>query len=182
MNLFVKIFILATTFYVGQVQALILQQGQFIYKKADNWERVIGLSNNGFILKKDSKIMTFEPWRMHDLLVEHKGYMKSLEKNKPLYSVADFVSCSLLNKCIDSSLKSYLSHTIFSETNNLNIADSCTDNKIKCMVFKTSIDNYTFEAYVYTNANKDYFIRILTNINSKSDFMSNLNAIELDIK
>ena len=96
--------------------------------------------------------------------------------------IEDFIFCSLGGKCLDDSLKSHLTPIIPPEKEKKTFVDSCEDNEIKCIIFNTDIDDYTFEAYVYTHANKSHFIRILTNINSKSIFLNHLNKIELDSK
>lgn len=182
MNLFSTILFLTITFVAHQANGLTIQQDNFIYTQTNKWKNIIGLSQSGFIFKKDSQIMTFESWKMRDLLGEHKEYIKSLNNNNPLYSVEDFIFCSLGEKCIDDSLKHHLMHVIPSNKDDISLGDSCTSKEIKCVVFNTDIDEYTFEAYVYSHINENYFIRILTNIDSKTIFLNHLNHIELDPK
>ncbi|REL27078.1 hypothetical protein DXX93_11215 [Thalassotalea euphylliae] len=182
MNLFSKILFLTITLFAHQADALTIQQDNFIYTQADKWKNIIGLSQGGFILKKDSQIMTFESWKMRELLGKHKEYVKSLNSNQPLYGVEDFIFCSLGEKCIDDSLKRHLMHVIPPNKDDISLGDSCASKEVKCVVFNTEIDEYTFEAYIYSHTNENYFIRILTNIDSKTIFLNHLNQIELDPK
>jgi len=180
MKLLLKVLISLAAFNVSQVHATLLQQGQFTYKGASDWERVIGLSKSGFILKNDVSIMTFESWGMRDLLADHDQYIESLAKEKELYNVDEFISCALHVHCKDDSLKKYLSNSMSDESKSEKLIDVCSNENLHCIIFDTNIDEYTFEAFVYSNSNNRYFIRILTNLKSKSKLLKHLNNIELN--
>ncbi|GAA0817059.1 hypothetical protein GCM10009111_17770 [Colwellia asteriadis] len=178
MNLNKWLFIAAILCFVNPAQGVVLQQDQFTYNNVDQWQRIISLSAGGFVLKNNTTIMTFESWEMRELLADHEEYIKSLEQEEALYSVEDFIHCSLNYQCVDNFLKSFSSHQLVKNVKPL--IDVCIDVTIHCVIFNTPINNYTFEAYVYTASNNDYFIRILTNITSQSELSEHLNAIKLD--